>query len=106
LNGTLTVAKENVALTYTGDSLVSTGSTSTSSTTTVKMAASVVEQADGNLGSQLGATKIKFTLYKANDTSMLSSPLTCTATVVVPATYNGTGTPLARSVARLPTTTW
>ena len=64
--GILTVPREGARIEYTGDTLVSTGSTSTSSTTKVWMGAAVAEDPDGSLGSRLGGQQVKFTLYASN----------------------------------------
>ena len=92
--GKFMVTKEDALIEYTGDTLVSTGSTATSSMAALKVSAAVTEAADGALGSQLTATKVRFSAYKANDSTMLftTSTPTCTAPVLIPATYAGKGT--------------
>jgi hypothetical protein len=86
------VLKEDAALEYTGDTLTSTGSTSTSSTATPHMAAVVTESLDGSLGTMLGSTQVRFTAYAYNDVAMATPKASCTGSVVVPATYVGKGT--------------
>jgi len=86
------VAKEDAKIEFTGDTLVSTGSTSTSSTATVKMAAAVTEDADGSLGSQLGGKQVKFSLYASNDTTLTTPKGTCTATLTASSPYDGKAT--------------
>ncbi|MBA2719744.1 MAG: tandem-95 repeat protein, partial [Chloroflexi bacterium] len=78
---TINVVKEDTTLEYSGDTLKSTGSTATNSTTTLQMAAVIREAADGNLGSELASTSIKFTLYKFTDTLMMTPIATCTGRV-------------------------
>ena len=79
---------EDVALVYTGDLLVSTGSTSVSSSKTVQLSAGVSEASDGSLGSQLGTASVVFTVKDING----ATKATCTSKVSVPGTYTGTGT--------------
>jgi hypothetical protein len=87
-NGDLTVAKETAKLEYTGDTLVSTGSTSTSSTATLRLSAVVTEDQDGALGSRLGSTSVKFTLQNLAGATVQ----VCTAAVTADSPYNGKGT--------------
>jgi len=86
--GTFTVNLEDASVVYTGDSLVSTGSTSTSSTKTVQLSAAVAEASDGNLGTTLGAQSVIFTVFDING----AQKQTCTSRVTVPTAYNGNGT--------------
>ena len=86
--GRLTVTREDTTLVYTGDSLVSTGSTSSTSTKTVQLSASVTEAADGTLGTQLGAQSVTFAVLDINGTQRA----TCTARITVPTAYVGSGT--------------
>ena len=88
---TINVTKEDATLEYTGDTLKTTGSTSATSSTTLALSAFVREAADGNIGSQLSATTVTFTLYKFTDSAMATPVKSCTATVVAGAT-SGTGT--------------
>ncbi|KRB43108.1 hypothetical protein ASD90_22290 [Terrabacter sp. Root181] len=88
VGGLFTVSQEDATVTYTGDTLVSTGSTSTSSNKSVKLSAAVAEAADASLGSKLGAQSVVFTVFDANG----AQKATCTSLVTVPATYTGTGT--------------
>lgn len=60
---TIAVAKEDAALTYTGDALVSPAKAGGS--VTVKLSAVVAEAADGALGNTLGGKQVKFTIYKS-----------------------------------------
>ena len=78
---TINVTKEDTTLEYSGDTLKSTGSTTTNSTTSLQMAAVIREAADGNLGDKLGTTSIKFTLYKFTDTTFSTPVGTCTGAV-------------------------
>jgi hypothetical protein len=86
------VQKEDTAIEYTGDTLVSTGSTSTSSTATLRMSAAVTEAPDGLLGSQLGGKQVKFTLYASNDSLLATPKGTCTATLTANSPYDGKAT--------------
>jgi hypothetical protein len=79
---TITVTKEDMTLTYTGQSFVSTSSVN--GTTSVAMAALVEEASDGNLGTvpwstiPTGGLKVKFTIYSS---TMAATGITCTANV-------------------------
>jgi PKD repeat protein len=84
------IKKEVVSLEYSGDTLKSTGSTATSSSTSLRMAAVVREEADGELGNKLNTTQVKFTLYKYTDTLMTTPVGSCMGSVVT--TSPGTGT--------------
>ena len=81
------MSREDARLEYTGDTLVSTGSTSTSSTAPVRMSAVVTEDQDGALGSRLGSTDVKFTLSDINGNVKAS----CTG-AVAPQPSTGKGT--------------
>ncbi|MHB1416408.1 MAG: putative Ig domain-containing protein [Chloroflexota bacterium] len=81
---------EGVSLEYTGDSLVSTSSTKSNSTATVRLAAAVREAEDGSLGDKLGTTQVKFSVFTYNDTAMSSPVNTCSARVSVVSAGLGT----------------
>jgi hypothetical protein len=86
VKGTLTVTKEDARITYTGDTLKLTSSSSTTSAT-LNLAARVDEDNDNSFGDKLGTTQLKFTVYRASaDTQVF----TCTAAVTL--TGTGTGT--------------
>jgi hypothetical protein len=85
-----TVNRENATITYTGDTLKSTGSTASNSTTTLSLSAAVTEQADGSLGNKLDQQNLTFTLYASNDTTMSSPKFTCTMTITATTAGNGT----------------
>jgi hypothetical protein len=87
--GTLTVTKEDAQIEYTGDTLVTLGSTS--STTSVNLAAAIREAADGTLGDKLGTTSLAFTLYKSSDATLSSPVAGCTAAVTATGTGAGAG---------------
>jgi hypothetical protein len=89
---TIVVALEDATIEYTGDTLKSTGSTSTSSTIKLTMAAVIREATDTYIGSKLDTTQIKFTLYKYSDTAMTTAVATCTANVVATTTGVGAAT--------------
>jgi uncharacterized repeat protein (TIGR01451 family) len=84
---TILVNKENADLEYSGDTLKTTSSTSTSSTASVTLASVIREAPDGNLGDKLNTTQIKFTVFKFTDTTLSSPVATCTGNVA----YTGTG---------------
>lgn len=86
--GTFTVKQEDATLSYTGDTLDATGSTSTSSTAKVTLSAAVTEFADGSLGNQLGNQSVLFIVRDANTTEKTR----CTSTITVPTSYAGSGT--------------
>jgi hypothetical protein len=85
--GTLTVNQESATMSYTGDTLVNTGSTSTSSTAGVNLSASITEAADGYLGDKMAGRQITFTI-----TGITGGTKSCNGTVTVPSPYAGTGT--------------
>ena len=87
-----TINKENATIEYTGDTLKTTSSTSTSSTASVNLAAVIKEEADGSIGSNLNITQIKFTVFKFTDTAMTSPVASCTAPVAAAGTGIGTAT--------------
>ena len=85
--GTLKVTKEDASIEYTGDTLVSLGS---GSTTSVKLAGAIREAADGTLGTKLTSTSLAFTVYKSSDATLSSPVGTCTGAVT--STRSGAGT--------------
>ncbi|MBI3648215.1 MAG: DUF11 domain-containing protein [Actinobacteria bacterium] len=91
-SGPFEIKKESVGISYTGDSLVSTGSSSTSSTASVNLAAVVTEEADGSLGNQLTGKQVKFSLYKSSNSTMTTADYTCIATLGAEASGQATGT--------------
>src|SRR5207302_441093 len=94
-NGTLLVSKEDTLISYTGDTLRATATSASNSTTTVNLSAVIAEATDGNLGTQLAGTQLKFTLYGPNDNTFTSPISTCTGTV----SATGPGTGLASCVS-------
>jgi hypothetical protein len=88
---TITVTKEDTTIEYSGDTLKSTGSTATNSTASMNLAAVITEQADNELGNKLNTTKVQFTVYKFNDTAMMTPIATCTTPYITP-TVAGSGT--------------
>jgi len=84
----ITISQEDALIFYSGDTLKSTGSTASNSTTTLNLAAVIKEDlVDGNVGSKLNTTQLKFSVYKFTD--MTTAVATCTGNVV--ATGSGTG---------------
>ena len=77
-NGVLMVVQENAAITYTGDTLVSTARSN--STPTVNLSALVTEEQDGSPGNTLAGKTVRFSVYKYSDTT-LSNPTTATAVI-------------------------
>jgi hypothetical protein len=77
--GTLRVTREDALIEYTGDTLVTLGSTS--STTSVKLAGAIREAADGTLGDKLDTTSLAFTVYKSSDATLSAPVASCTASV-------------------------
>ena len=69
--------REGARIDYTGDGLKLTAS-ATTSTAPVNFAAVVREDADGNLGTKLDTTMVKFSAYKYSDTAMTGPPVVCT----------------------------
>jgi hypothetical protein len=93
VTGVLTVVQEDARIEYTGDTLVSTGSTATSSTKSVRLAAAVTEELDGSLGSKLGSQYVKFSVYSSNNTTMVTPNYTCTTLPLTPSSpYDGRAT--------------
>jgi hypothetical protein len=78
VNGTLTVVPEDATLTYTGDTLLTTGSNNTA---TVLLAAAVQEAQDGYLGNALGGKLVKFSIYKSTNLTLTTPEYTATATI-------------------------
>jgi hypothetical protein len=89
VSGTFTVRQESATVTYTGDTLVSTGSTTSNSTKAVQLSAVVTEASDGYLGALLGSQYVTFTVLDSMGSTVKSS---CTAKINVPTTYSGVGT--------------
>jgi hypothetical protein len=89
-NDGYTVNRESASITYTGDTLKSTGSTSSNSTTTLTLSAAVAEQADGSFGNKLNQQTLTFNLYASNDTTFSSPKFTCTVTITATTAGNGT----------------
>jgi PKD repeat protein len=80
---TLIVDKEDAGLEYSGNTLKTTASTQNTSTASVTLVGIIRETIDGSLGSKLGETQLKFTVYKTNDTAMTTPVTTCTRPVAV-----------------------
>ena len=76
IQGKLKVTKEDAQTEYTGDTLVTLGS---GSTTSVRLAGVIREAADGTLGDKLGTTSLAFSVYKSSDAALASPVATCTA---------------------------
>jgi hypothetical protein len=74
VDAAVTVLPETAAVSYSGDSMVNTG---TGGTATLKLSASVAEAADGSLGDRLGTTSARFTVYRFSDTLLQSPVQTC-----------------------------
>jgi hypothetical protein len=87
--GTFKVTREDAQIEYTGDTLVTLGSTS--STTTVELAGAIREAVDGTLGDKLATTMLAFTLYKSSDATLSSAVASCTAAVTVLGSGAGAG---------------
>jgi hypothetical protein len=85
---TTNVAKEDATIEYSGDSLKTTVGTLNTSTAPVNLAGVVREAADGNIGTKLNTTKLRFTVYKYTDTLMTTPVATCDSPYL---TYTGTG---------------
>jgi hypothetical protein len=86
---TIVVTAEGATIDYTGDSLVATSSTSSSSTT-VSLSAVVKENADGSLGSKLNTASLRFDVYKSSNMTMATADYSCNPSIT--ATTAGAGT--------------
>jgi hypothetical protein len=86
---TIVVTAEGATIDYTGDSLVATSSTSSSSAT-VSLSAVVKEVPDGSLGNKLNTAYLRFDVYKSSNAAMTSADYTCT--VAITGTTAGAGT--------------
>jgi hypothetical protein len=84
-----TINPEDALIEYSGDTLSTTATSSSTSTATVNLAGVVREAADGSLGDKLNTTKLKFTVYKYTDNLFTSPVATCTTPTTL--TYTGTG---------------
>jgi hypothetical protein len=83
------ILKESATVEYSGDTLVTTPSNAT--TATVSLSAIVREEADGSLGSKLGSTQLKFSVYKSTDLTMTTPFANCASAVASATPGSGTG---------------
>jgi MBG domain (YGX type) len=88
VDGKLAVGREDARIEYTGDTLLTLGSAT--GTTSVELAGAIREAADDMLGDKLGTTSLAFSVYKSSDATLSAPAASCTATVTE--TGSGAGT--------------